>query len=468
MSKIFQAIFGNRPLTIVVGGFLLTIATFIANIILSNDITSNLKTNENKVESIYSELALLSKIEGELSFAENSLKNYLVSKQSIYLRGHDRSVARLEKSIDQLVESSSGIISFELTKSLRAQILARRLIFKKSKILVQTKNETQIQLARELLSHGADKTLQIFQLLQDIESNLKVSLQINKRYIERSISYGSYTNYLAICIATIVAFFATISITQDYLRQKEIERILRQLNDDKTKLFSILGHDLRSPLSGINAVIYILKNHLAELSETELKEYIDSLEQTSLNYGKLLEDVLTWSRLQLNKVQIDIKSYELKVICQEVVDLYIDQFENKEIIVSNLVPSTQIIMMDKTMVQTVLRNLVSNSIKFTNHGGLVRINFKEDKDSYYLSVADSGVGMNSSVIRTLFTNSTISMVGTDNEVGTGLGLAICKEFLDKDGGDLRVESKEGEGSVFTIVLLKESNLKRIKAGKKNV
>jgi K+-sensing histidine kinase KdpD len=466
MSKIFQAIFGNRPLAIVVGGFLLTIITFIANIILSNDITSNLKANENKVESIYSELALLSKIEGELNFAESSLKNYLVSRQEIYLRSHDRAMGRLEKSIGHLVESSSGIISAELIKSLKDQILARKLIFAKSKFLIQTKNEAQIQLAREILSQGADKTLQIFELLQDIESNLRVSLQINKRYIDRSISYGSYTNYLAICIAAVVAFFAIISITQDYLRQKEIERILRQLNDDKTKLFSILGHDLRSPLSGINAVIYILKNHLSELSETELKEYIDSLEQTSLNYGKLLEDVLTWSRLQLNKVQMDIKSYELKVLCQEVVDLYFDQFESKGIKVINLVPSTQVVMVDKAMIQTVLRNLISNSIKFTNHGGVVTINFREDKDTNYLSVTDSGVGMSSSVIRTLFTNSTISMVGTDNEVGTGLGLAICKEFLDKDGGDLTVESKEGEGSVFTIVMLKDSQSNKLKAGKK--
>jgi signal transduction histidine kinase len=163
---------------------------------------------------------------------------------------------------------------------------------------------------------------------------------------------------------------------------------------------------------------------------------------------------------------MDIKSYELKVLCQEVVDLYFDQFESKGIKVINLVPSTQVVMVDKAMIQTVLRNLISNSIKFTNHGGVVTINFREDKDTNYLSVTDSGVGMSSSVIRTLFTNSTISMVGTDNEVGTGLGLAICKEFLDKDGGDLTVESKEGEGSVFTIVMLKDSQSNKLKAGKK--
>jgi len=463
MNRLFQTIFGNRPLAIVVGGFLLTIATFIANILLSNDITANLKANENKVESIYSELSLLSKIEGDLNFAESSLKNYLVSKQSIYLRSHDRAIKRLDKSISLLIDNSQGLVAVDLIKSLQSQISARKLIFLKSKFLIQTKNETQILLAREMLSQGADKTLQIFELLQSIDENLKVSLQINKRYIDRSISYGSYTNYLAICIAVIVAFFSMISITQDYLRQKEIERILRQLNDDKTKLFSILGHDLRSPLSGINAVIYILKNHLSELSESEVREYIDSLEQTSLNYGKLLEDVLTWSRLQLNKVQIDVQPYELKLLCQEVIDLYSDQLDNKEIRLSNLVPSTQMVRVDKAMIQTVLRNLISNSLKFTRHGGEIKVNYREDKEWYYLDISDTGVGMGVGIIKTLFTNSTISMVGTDNEVGTGLGLAICKEFLAKEGGDLKVESKEGVGSIFTIVLSKDETLKKLKS-----
>ena len=239
-----------------------------------------------------------------------------------------------------------------------------------------------------------------------------------------------------------------------------------EIKDDKTKLFSILGHDLRSPLSGINAVIYILKNHLSELSEAEIREYIDSLEQTSLNYGKLLEDVLTWSRLQLNKVQIDVQSYELKLLCQEVIELYSDQLNSKEIKVSNLVPSATLIKVDKAMIQTVLRNLVSNGLKFTKHGGEVKVGFREDRDWYYVDVSDTGVGMGAGVIKTLFTNSTISMVGTDNEVGTGLGLAICKEFLAKEGGDLKVESQEGVGSVFTIVIAKDDPSKKMKSSHK--
>jgi signal transduction histidine kinase len=467
MKQLLVTIFKNRPLAVVVIGFLLTIATFIGNIVLTYDITTNLRGNVNRIENIYNELALLAELKSDLAFAENSLKNYLISGQSIYLRSHERALERIEKNVKNLItKENGGNISPKLFVNLTQSLKERFEIFKKTKTLAITREEAKLNQARDLISEGANKSLDIRETLTSIENDLRISLQINRKYVERSISYGSYSNYLAICIALVVAFFATISITQDYARQKEIERILRQLNDDKTKLFSILGHDLRSPLSGINAVIYILKNHYQSLTEAEIKEYIDSLEQTSLNYGKLLEDVLTWSRLQLDKIQINPQPYELKLLSQEVIDLYTDQLLNKNLLISNLVPSTQILKVDKAMLQTVLRNLVSNAVKYSHTGGQIKVTFREDKDWNFIDVTDNGVGMNAAVIKTLFTNSTISMAGTENEVGTGLGLSICKEFLAKEGGDLRVSSQEGKGSVFSIVLPKEEMYRKIKSSKK--
>ena len=469
MKQLLRTIFSNRPLAVVLGGFLLTIATFIGNILLTGDLTSNLRTNVDRVEKIYGEMAMLSRIESDLSLAENTLKNYFISKQSIYLRSHDRAITRLEKEINSLInETNGGSISPQSLLLLTEHLKERKKIFAKTKALVLSKEENQVQVARELLSQGSDKTLEVRDLLQQLANELQVSLQVNRRYIDRSISYGSYTNYLAICIAVVVAFFATVSITQDFLRQKEIERILRQLNDDKTKLFSILGHDLRSPLSGLNAVIYILKNHLDTLSNKEIREYIDSLEQTSLNYGKLLEDVLTWSRLQLNKIPINPQPIEIKNIGQEVLDLYIDQLAEKQITVRNLVPSSLVLQMDRAMLQTVLRNLISNALKFTNHNGEIKLMYREDAENHYVDVVDNGVGMNIGIVKTLFTNSTISMAGTDNEVGTGLGLSICKEFLSKQGGNIIVSSEEGKGSTFSIQFPKDLNPRLGKKAKRRL
>lgn len=451
MKQLIKAIFNNRPLAVVMGGFLLTIATFIGNILLSYDITTKLRVNVLHVENIYNELALLSQIESELNFAENTMKNYFISRQVIYLRSHERAMGRLDKAIQTLISGdSAGAISASSLQTLTEHLNERRIMFSTARGLIKSGQPQQINEARTILSEGSDKTLEFRDMMHRLETDLKISLAVNRRYIDRSISYGSYTNYLAIGIALMVAFFATLSITQDYLRQKKIEQVLRQLNDDKTRLFSILGHDLRSPLSGFNAIIYILKNHLATLSEKEIREYVDQLEQTSLNYSKLLEDVLTWSRLQLNKIQIHLQPIEMKLAVQEMLNLFQDQIVQKRLEVHNLVPSTLVMDMDKTMLQTTIRNLVSNAIKFSNPEGTIRITYSEDKQFHYINVEDNGVGMNDGIIKTLFTNSTISMAGTENELGTGLGLSICKEFLSKQGATILVISEEGKGSVFSI------------------
>jgi signal transduction histidine kinase len=464
MKQIVRTILSNKPLAVVVIGFIMTIATFIGNILLTINITRNLRGNVGKVEMIYSQLTLLAQIENDISFAENTLKNYYISKQVIYLRSHDRSVIRLQDAVKELAENGSKgvMVPSVLLDKISRLIKERTDLFYQTRLILKGKFDRKSNVSNELIAQGADKTLEIREVLHKYDGELKVSLEINRKYINRSISFGSYTNYLAICIALVVAFFSTVSITQDFLRQKEIERILRQLNDDKTKLFSILGHDLRSPLSGLNAIIYILKNHRSSLAESEIKDYIDQLEQTSNNYGKLLEDVLTWSRLQLNKIQINPLPFEIKLLGQEVIDLYQEQLNSKNIAIHNMVSSDLVLNVDKAMIQTVLRNLISNAIKFTNAGGEIWLTYREDKEYYYVEVQDNGVGMPAGILRTLFTNSTISMAGTENEVGTGLGLSICKEFISKQDGDLRVKSEENKGSVFSIVLPKEETLKKIK------
>jgi len=464
MKQIIRTILSNKPLAVVVIGFIMTIATFIGNILLTINITRNLRGNVGKVEMIYSQLTILAQIENDISFAENTLKNYFISNQVIYLRSHDRSVLRLQQAVKDLGENGSkGVVPSPLLDKISRLVKERTDLFYQTKLILKGKfNNGKSNLPNELIAQGADKTLEIRELLHRYDGELKVSLEVNRKYINRSISFGSYTNYLAICIALVVAFFSTVSITQDFLRQKEIERILRHLNDDKTKLFSILGHDLRSPLSGLNAIIYILKNHRSSLNENEIKDYIDQLEQTSNNYGKLLEDVLTWSRLQLNKIQINPLPFEIKLLGQEVIDLYQEQLNTKNIAIHNLVNSDLVLNVDKAMIQTVLRNLISNAIKFTNSGGEIRLTYKEDKEYHYVEVQDNGVGMPAGILKTLFTNSTISMAGTENEVGTGLGLSICKEFISKQDGDLKVKSEENKGSVFSIVLPKEETLKKIK------
>lgn len=456
MKQILITIFRNRPLAVVVIGFMLTIATFIGNIFLTYEITSNLRLNVGKIDRIYEQLDLLSELKGDVGAAESTLKNFLISGQTIYVRSHNRAVERLDSHLNRLFEQDRAIkISPKLMSALRQAVKEKEDLFSGTKVLALSKNKTETDRAQELFSEGAGKAFLIREILSDMESELRVSLQISRKYVERSISFGGYSNYLAIGIALLVAFFAIISITQDYLRQKEIELILRQMNDDKTRLFSILGHDLRSPLSSMNGVIYLMKNHYASLSESEIRDSILMLEQAAQNYGSLLEDLLTWSRLQLNKIQTNPQPCDIRILSRESIELFAERLIEKKIHLENAIPEGLMLNSDKPMLQTVLRNLLSNAIKFTRPGGRIDLGYREEKDWDIIVVADTGTGMSPAIIKTLFTNATVSMAGTQNEAGTGLGLSICKEFLAKAGGFLTVSSEEGKGSVISVLLPKE-------------
>jgi signal transduction histidine kinase len=453
MKRILVTILKNRPLAIVVTGFLLTIATFIGNIVLTYEIASNLRIKVSSIGKIYGELDLMNAIKSDLGYAESSMKNYIISGQTIYLRSHLRAVERLDEHMDQLKAGEQELkISRELFTALQEAIKERKKLFFATMKLVKSRNPNGVNEALDLFSDGAGKAPDIREILNNMETGLRVSLQINQKYIDRSISYGGYTNYLAIGIAVLVAFFATLSIAQDYLRQKEIEKILRQLNEDKTRLFSILGHDLRLPLSGINAVIYLLKNHLNALSEAELKESISLLDQAAVNYSNLLEDLLTWSRLQMDKIQTNPQPWNIPELTQEVASLFGESLHQKKISLSNEIPAELVLTVDRPMFLTVFRNLISNAIKFTRSGGNIVLSYRKEKDWDTLAVSDNGTGMSPALMKTLFTPSSISMAGTDNEAGTGLGLSICKEFLSKEDCLIRVESEEGKGSVFTIMI----------------
>jgi signal transduction histidine kinase len=135
--------------------------------------------------------------------------------------------------------------------------------------------------------------------------------------------------------------------------------------------------------------------------------------------------------------------------------LFAERLIEKKIHLENAIPEGLMLNSDKPMLQTVLRNLLSNAIKFTRPGGRIDLGYREEKDWDIIVVADTGTGMSPAIIKTLFTNATVSMAGTQNEAGTGLGLSICKEFLAKAGGFLTVSSEEGKGSVISVLLRKE-------------
>jgi signal transduction histidine kinase len=232
---------------------------------------------------------------------------------------------------------------------------------------------------------------------------------------------------------------------------------LRQLNMTKDKFLTIMAHDLKSPLNAAMGFSELLAMEYDDLDDEERKAYSRNILAASSNTFKLLENLLDWSRLQMGRSDYAPVLHDVSASINEALLLHSSQAEEKHIFLRSDVPYGTFVFADEHMIKTVLRNLVSNALKFTDSSGLVRISKaigeSESPNTVTLMVQDTGVGMSTADIASLFHIDTkLRKPGTANEQGTGLGLLICKEYMEKNGGGIRVESSLGIGTTFYIVI----------------
>ncbi len=236
---------------------------------------------------------------------------------------------------------------------------------------------------------------------------------------------------------------------------KSSEQKLIELNQTKDKLFSIISHDLRSPFQGILGYINILQDEINELSKNEIIDIIDKIFDATKSVFNLLDNLLQWSRLQRDK--IDYNSEEVKLIytVNNVIESLRANADKKNIKIENKVSLEHIVIVDLSLLNSVLSNLISNAIKFTPQGGKITIKSDDENNYVRVSVIDSGVGIKKDDILKLFNiNTNFTTLGTDKEKGTGLGLILVKETVEKMGGKISVESEERKGSNFSFTLKK--------------
>lgn len=250
--------------------------------------------------------------------------------------------------------------------------------------------------------------------------------------------------------------------TQTLLEDKVKERTaklgiaieqLKETNATKDKFFSIIAHDLKSPFVGLLGYSEILKNEIDSLPKEKIVEFSDNLNKNIKNTFNLLENLLNWALFQTGKMKFNPESFDLFLEINSILELFDANTMSKNISILNDVKINTYVEADKNMIRTVLYNLISNAIKFTNPKGFVKIKSEEINSHLEISVSDNGVGIPKENQKMLFKlDSNISTRGTYNEKGTGLGLLLCKEMIDKHKGKIEVESEEGKGTTFRICL----------------
>ncbi len=237
-------------------------------------------------------------------------------------------------------------------------------------------------------------------------------------------------------------------------QQKEIQsksRELASLVEMKDKFFSIVSHDLRSPINALVGILDILDAD--NITQEELREVSRSLKIRLDNTRKLLDTLLDWAMLQMNEIKINAEAINLYDLVGDNLAFFSDLEDKKISFVNNTKPD-DIVMADRNMLDLIIRNLVSNSIKFTTEGGKIEVTTERGpKKSLIVMIKDSGIGMSEEQMAKIFdTNTLYTTRGTANEKGTGLGLRLCKEFVERMGGNIWVESVQGEGSTFKFTI----------------
>jgi Signal transduction histidine kinase len=241
--------------------------------------------------------------------------------------------------------------------------------------------------------------------------------------------------------------------SKDITKLKEYESALKDLNATKDKFFSVISHDLRSPFTGLLGYSELLYNDYNRSSEETIKNYVSNIYSLSKNTFDLLENLLAWSQSQTGKIALNQKKIHLKPYSDAIIQMINPIAQKKKIILTNSITENIYAYADENMLHTIFRNLISNAIKYTYESGTINLRAKTENSVITISVSDTGVGMSEDIKNSLFKISeTKSQPGTQSEKGTGLGLILCKEFVEKHGGKIWVESDIGKGTTFFFTI----------------
>ncbi len=241
-------------------------------------------------------------------------------------------------------------------------------------------------------------------------------------------------------------------VLQDITEQKMIEKELQISNATKDKFFSIIAHDLKNPLSNITSITELIHKELDTISKKEVQGIFEDLYGSSKNAQLLLDNLLDWARSEQGEITFKPKSVMLNTIIQEVFDLLNPLANERQVSLKSNVADNFKVHADPNMLATILRNLVSNSIKFSNQNGQVQLTATQTANVDSIAVEDNGIGMNKQELNDLFKPSNYSYASGSDRKGTGIGLQLCKDFVVKQGGTIEAESEEGKGSKFTFTL----------------
>lgn len=245
----------------------------------------------------------------------------------------------------------------------------------------------------------------------------------------------------------------TIAMADEITDRIRSEKKLENLSEMQSKLFQVIGHDLKSPTANILSFSELLLSDFDSFNSQEIRKFVSNIQSSAHNSFSILNGLLEWAKSLQSGICVNTENTCLREASVKAIEQVVSYANKKNIRISNEIKENCFVLADKKMMITVLRNLLSNSVKFTEAGGHIMLDAQKSDKWVNLTISDTGVGMSREQVKTLFLFDTkVVSRGTAGEIGSGLGLQICKDFIEKNHGQISVQSKIKEGSVFTISL----------------
>jgi len=313
----------------------------------------------------------------------------------------------------------------------------------------------QIEIQDLILSGAANIKIEQLQAIYEIDKKNGQIIELEKQNEINALTIKQHRiSQLIMIVGVVIAFLISLSIYWFYnkIRHKNLE--LKETNAAKDKLFAIIAHDLRGPTGNLASFLEHLNDTFADHSPDELKQILLSLHKSADSVSVLLENLLIWAQSQLNKIEYRPKELELSDVIQNSVRGLRQSADNKQVDVNLELDDNILVMADPNMVQTVVRNLFSNAIKFTNRGGSVLIKTEvSGMNKACISITDNGIGIEKASLSKIFDiSNTFHRPGTENEKSTGLGLILVKDFVERNNGTITIDSQSGKGTVVSFTL----------------
>lgn len=297
------------------------------------------------------------------------------------------------------------------------------------------------------------------EIIEARQQEIQARVDLQQWLIVFAFSLGGFLIVLAIVLtrsnSQVKKVNSELEESNDKIREanktvSEQNQELEQVNQIKNKLFAIIAHDLRGPLSSLQSLIYLIREH--DLSKDELDNILDTLDRNIQENSSMMDNLLAWAKAQMNGIQLNERVFELSGAAKAVVDQIRFQAGHKEVQLDIQIPEGMTVNADYDIVKLVIRNLVANAIKFSESGDTVTVTADQNGEFVEIGVVDNGIGIKPEDQSRLFTNEHYTTRGTKNEKGSGLGLSLSKEFVEEHGGKLWFESVYGEGTTFYFTL----------------